>query len=276
MEKLIIDINNPFHPLNMDKYPEEIQNESFSIDLNSETQLNVHNGAVIDWGDQTTNDTFREHIYSRDTFPLFYRIEIEYDPNSDVDFLNFKYNKYIKRVMGPLPRVSTHLLTGYFKGCTNLEMIGKDVFKYNDRNTNISELFLNCENLEYIDPDSKLSQFATNIDGILKNCHKFTELPKIFNFECIETANESFMNMSGIKRIPMNYLDKAINLRYAASIFEGCVNLRQMGYNPLYNCKSLKNASRAFAGIDTNLLKIKDNFFTYIPKDCVIDDIFTN
>lgn len=276
MEKLIIDINNPFHPLNMDKYSEEIQNESFTINFNPETQSRTFNSIInIDWGDQTPNTELGKHVYLKDTFPLFYRIEIEYDP-SGMDLLNFKHNKYIKRVMGPLPRVSTHLLTGYFKGCINLEMIGRDVFKYNDRNTNISELFLNCENLEYIDPDSRLSQFATNIDGILKNCHKFIELPKIFNFECIETANESFMNMSGIKRIPMNYLDKAINLKYAVSIFEGCINLRQMGYNPLYNCKSLKNASRAFAEIDTNLLKIKDNFFTYIPKDCVIDDIFTN
>ena len=279
MEKLIIDINNPFHPLNIEKYEGDQMFESFELDfISGSPSIRKIDEIRCDWGDGNIQNIHGEtkHVYIKDRFPLFYRIEIEYDPESNTDFLNLRNNKYIKRVMGPLPRVSTSLLTGYFKGCSNLEMVGHDVFKYNTEHRNISELFCDCTNLEYIDRDSKLSQIAVNIDGILMNCSKFTELPKIFNFKCVETANKAFMNMRSLTRIPMNYLEDAINLKYAVSIFEDCTNLRQMGYNPLYNCKNLKDVSRGFAGIDTNLLKVKDNFFTYIPKGCVIDDIFTN
>lgn len=279
MEKLIIYINNPFHPLNIEKYEGDQMFESFEIDfISGSPSIRQIDEIKVDWGDGNVQNIHDEtkHVYVKDRFPLFYRVEIEYNEDSNFNFLNLRNNKYIKGILGPLPRVSTSLLTGYFKGCSNLEMVGHDVFKYNTDHKNISELFCGCTNLDYIDRDSKLSQKATNIDGVLMDCSKFTELPKIFNFKCVESANKSFMNMKSLIRIPMNYLEDATELKSAQSIFEGCENLREMGYNPFYNCKNLKDLSRGFAEINTTLLKVKDNFFTYIPKDCVVDDIFTN
>lgn len=275
MEKFIIDINNPYHPLNMSKYPEDQWLNSFIIDLTPETLINASFDEVrINWGD---GDGFKQrnlkHSYKVDRFPLFYRIEVEFNPDLDSDFLSLKNNKYLKRIMGPLPRVSNSLFIGYFKGCNNLEMIGENAFKYNSNHRNMTDLFSECKELTYIDPSFKLEPII--IDGILADCIKLAELPSIFNFKSIESANKSFMNMTSLIRIPMNYLEDAYNLKSTISIFEGCSNLIDIGYNPLYNCKSLKDASRAFAEIDTNKLKIKDNFFTYIPKDCIVENIFT-
>lgn len=273
MEHLEIDINNPFHPLNRNKYPEDSKRESFRIDFSNESYHYI-NSVTIDWGDGTIvkYDGSKPliHDYPRNELHFFYRIKIDYDPNSNSDFLLLKNNYYIKRIMGPLPEVSAFVFAGYFRNCKYLEMIGRDVFKLNQNHLSLFELFAECKSLNYIDPDSKIPQSVTNLDGVLLNCKAFRELPRAFNLKSAISMNKSFMGMS-IERVPMNYFEEATELTYAESIFEDCIHLTDVGYNPFYANKKLKSLKRAFYG--DHILKVKDNFFTYINSNVNIDNI---
>lgn len=264
METLKIDINNPFHPLYREKY-RSFKGEAFEVrlsDLNKETELGR---ITVDWGDGSKNEYMGTadvvHLYLRNSFPIMYQITVNYSDKDDFQNITFQDNLLLKRIMGPLPEVSTSL-SALFKGCYYLELIGRDVFKYNTKHDRIDSIFEDCESLDYIDIDSKLPvNNVKSASRAFKNT-KFNKLPFVNQWENLEVAEYMFSNMKNITTIPMNYFEKSTRLKVARGMFAYTERIENFGYNPFFNCKELQDLSYLFYGCP--LVTLKDNFYTYL------------